>query len=110
MDHHRPSVRRCGGLDPAQESQQSGGVVRHPVLRPGGEVELAHLVFGRVTSLEETSGTSNEMLVAQEEYLDREFATRNVLVLGLGGCTHGVTHPFHGEGAHGVLCQCFCLQ
>lgn len=54
VDHHRPSVRRRRGLDPAQESQQAGSVVRNPMLGPGGEVELAHLMFGRVTSLEET--------------------------------------------------------
>lgn len=56
VHHHRPSVRRCRGLDPAQESQQAGGVVWHTVLRPGGEMELAHLMFSRVTSLEETAG------------------------------------------------------
>ena len=53
MDDDRPGLRRCGGFDPAQEGQQAGGVVRHAVLRPGGEVELAHLVFGGVTPLEE---------------------------------------------------------
>lgn len=62
VDHHRPSVRRCWGLDPAQKSQQAGSVVGHPVLRPGGEVELAHLMFSRVTSLEETV-RFNEMLL-----------------------------------------------
>ena len=29
MDDDRPSIRRCGGFDPAQESQEAGGVVRH---------------------------------------------------------------------------------
>lgn len=53
VDHHRPSVRRCRGLNPTQESQQTRGVVGHAVLRPGGKVELANLMFGRVTSLNE---------------------------------------------------------
>lgn len=56
MDHHGPGVGGRGGFDPAQEGQQAGGVVRHAVLGPGGEVELTHLVFGRITSLEETVG------------------------------------------------------
>lgn len=54
VDHHRPGVRGGGGLDPAQEGQQAGGMVRHAMLRPRGEVELAHLMFGRVASLQET--------------------------------------------------------
>lgn len=54
VDHHRSSIRRSWGLDPAQESQQARSVVRHAVLRPRGEVELAHFVFGRVTSLKQT--------------------------------------------------------
>lgn len=52
MHHHRSSVRRGGGLDPAQEGQQARGVVGHAVLRPRREVELAHLVFGGVASLQ----------------------------------------------------------
>lgn len=57
VHHHRSSVWGCRGLDPAQESQQTGSVVRHTVLRPGGEVELAHLMLGRVTSLHDKSRT-----------------------------------------------------
>lgn len=54
VDHHRPGIGRCRGFDPAQESQQASGVVWHAMLRPGGEVELTHLVFSRVTSLQDT--------------------------------------------------------
>lgn len=52
MHHHGSGVRRGGGLDPAQEGQQARRVVGHAVLRPRGEVELAHLVLGRVAALQ----------------------------------------------------------
>ena len=52
VDHYGAGVGRGGGLDAAQEGQQAGGVVGHAVLGPGGEVELADLVFGRVASLQ----------------------------------------------------------
>lgn len=45
------SVGWSGGFHTPQESQQAGGVVGHAVLRPRREVELAHLVFGRVAPL-----------------------------------------------------------
>lgn len=53
VDNHRTSVRRCRGLNPTQESQQTGSVVGNAMLRPGGEVKLTNLMFGRVTSLNE---------------------------------------------------------
>lgn len=51
VDHHRAGVRRSGGFHSADKGQQSGGVIRHPVLRPGREVELTHLVLCSVSSL-----------------------------------------------------------
>lgn len=51
VDHHGAGVRRGGGLHSPDEGQQAGGVIRHPVLRPGGEVELPHLVLGGVSPL-----------------------------------------------------------
>ena len=51
VHHHRSSVSGHGALNAAQEGQQSRGVVGNSVLRPGREMELAHLVFGRVASL-----------------------------------------------------------
>ncbi|TNN76243.1 hypothetical protein EYF80_013531 [Liparis tanakae] len=45
VHHHGARVRRCRGFHSSYESQQSGGVIRHPVLRPGCEVELAHLML-----------------------------------------------------------------
>lgn len=59
VNHHRPCVGRGGGLDPADEGQQPGGVVGNPVLRPGREVELAHLMLRRVASLLVTTDTDN---------------------------------------------------
>lgn len=56
MHHHRSGVRRGGGLDPAQEGQQACGVVGHAVLGPRGEMELAHLVVGRVAALQQQGG------------------------------------------------------
>ena len=51
VDHHGASVRRGGGFHSSYEGQQSSGVVGHAVLRPGGEMELTHLVLGGVSSL-----------------------------------------------------------
>lgn len=63
MDHHGSGIRRRGGLDPTQEGQQAGGVVGHAVLGPRGEVELTNLVFGRVTSLDQTKHTAGSATV-----------------------------------------------
>lgn len=51
VDHHRASVRRRRGFHSSYKGQQSSGVIGHPVLRPGCEVELTHLVLGWVSSL-----------------------------------------------------------
>lgn len=58
MHHHRPSIGWRGGFDPPDEGQQASGVVGHAVLRPGGEVELSHLMFGRVAPLWEEQITN----------------------------------------------------
>lgn len=68
MHHHGSGVRRRGGLDPAQEGQQARGVVGHAVLGPGGEVELAHLVFGGVASLQ-TRETQQSNTTDEHEYV-----------------------------------------
>ncbi len=46
VDHHWASVRRRGGFHSPYKGQQSSGVIGHPVLRPGCEVKLTHLVLG----------------------------------------------------------------
>lgn len=51
VHHHRAGVGGSGGFHPPDESQQPGGVIRHPVVGPGGEVELTHLVLGGVSPL-----------------------------------------------------------
>lgn len=51
MDHHGASIRRCRGFHSSYKGQQSSGMIGHPVLRPGCEVELTHLMLGRVSSL-----------------------------------------------------------
>lgn len=52
VDHHRASVRRCRGFHSSYKGQQSGGVIGHPMLRPGCKVELTHLMLRGVSSLE----------------------------------------------------------
>ena len=36
-----PGVRRVAGFDPAQEVEEGGGVLRHAVVRPVGELQVA---------------------------------------------------------------------
>lgn len=43
VHHHGPRVRRIAGLHPSEEGQEQGGVLGHPVVRPGRELELPHL-------------------------------------------------------------------
>lgn len=51
VHHHRTGVGRCGSFHPPDEGQQPGGVIGHPVVGPGREVELTHLMLGRVSPL-----------------------------------------------------------
>ena len=43
VDNHRPSIRWVAGLDPPQESEDRGGVLWDPVIRPCHELELSQL-------------------------------------------------------------------
>jgi len=40
-----PGVRGVAGLDPAQEGQEGGGVLRDAVVRPRRKLELSHLTL-----------------------------------------------------------------
>lgn len=51
VNHDRASIRWRRSFNPSYKSQQSSGVIGHPVFRPGCEVELTHLMLGRVSSL-----------------------------------------------------------
>lgn len=41
--HHGPCIRRVASFYPPQEGQERRGVLRHPVVWPGCELELPHL-------------------------------------------------------------------
>lgn len=58
VDDDGAGVGRRGHLHAADEGQQPRGVVGDTVLGPGREVELLHLVPGRVTSLQEKGTTA----------------------------------------------------
>jgi len=45
MNSHGSCIRRVAGLDPAKEGQEWGGVFRHPVVRPGCELEVTNLTL-----------------------------------------------------------------
>lgn len=37
------SIRRVAGFDPAEEVEEGGGILWHPVVGPGCKLELTHL-------------------------------------------------------------------
>lgn len=43
VHHHGPCVWRIARFHPPEEGQEGGGVLRHPVVWPGRELELPHL-------------------------------------------------------------------
>ena len=43
VDHHGSCICGVAGLDPAEEGQGGGGVLRHSMVRPGHELELTNL-------------------------------------------------------------------
>lgn len=45
MNDHGTCIWRVAGLDPAQESQEGGGVLRHAVVRPGCKLEVTNLTL-----------------------------------------------------------------
>ena len=44
VHHHGPRVEGMVGADPSEQGEHGRGKDRHPVVRPGGEVELPHLL------------------------------------------------------------------
>ena len=46
-----PGVGGVHHVDPADKLEEGGGVLGHPVVRPGGELELLHLPPVRVPHL-----------------------------------------------------------
>lgn len=42
VDGDGSSVRGVAGFDPAEEVEERGGILRHAVVWPGCELELAH--------------------------------------------------------------------
>lgn len=63
VDHHGAAVWRMAGLHSAQKGQDWGGILRHPMVRPGHKLELAHLpLLTGAILLEHCTRKMNEML------------------------------------------------
>ena len=43
MYHHGPCIWRIASFHPSQKGQEGSGVLGHPVVWPGRELELPHL-------------------------------------------------------------------
>lgn len=63
VHHHGPRVRGIARLHPSQEGQEQGGVLGHPVVRPGRELELPHLPLLAGAVLEAESGGGVRLVV-----------------------------------------------
>lgn len=52
--HHGPCIWRIARFHPSEEGQERSGVLRHPVVWPGRELELPHLplLAGAVLKME----------------------------------------------------------
>lgn len=58
VHHHGPRIWRIASFHPSEEGQERSGVLRHPVVRPGSELELPHLslLAGAVLNMEVKAG------------------------------------------------------
>lgn len=58
VHHHGPRVWRIASFHPSEEGQERSGVLGHPVVRPGRELELPHLslLAGAVLNTEAERG------------------------------------------------------
>lgn len=61
--HHGPCVWRIARFHPPEEGQEGGGVLGHPVVWPGRELELPHLPLLAGAVLKTQVGLEREVSV-----------------------------------------------